>query len=142
MAVIDVERAGFASLKDCWFPDYLEAALKQLTSQQSQQAEDWIHAHVFDAALNEPDQRMNVTEAVRRFIPTHPDWTGSALQPFWENTGKDEKRAARIYGNLVCRIGVHRIETWWCHSERVAEDRRSRTYVLESQFARRIAGTP
>ena len=30
--------------------------------------------HVFDAALAEPTGRMNVTEAVRHFIPNAPNW--------------------------------------------------------------------
>ena len=73
MAVIDAA-ADFTQLQDCWFPQVLNLALKQLTPQEVQQAIAWINTNVFDAALAQPKGRMNVTEAVRRFIPNHPDW--------------------------------------------------------------------
>jgi hypothetical protein len=72
-----------------------------LTPLEQQVATDWINLHVFDAAVAEPSGRMNVTDALRRSIPRHPDWTGSPLFPLWDRTGQDEGHAARLYGNLV-----------------------------------------
>jgi len=132
MAVIDAA-GDFNQLRDCWFPGVLDLALRQLTSQEVQNEIAWINTHIFDAALAEPTDRMNVTEAVRRFIPNAPDWTGSPLMPLYDRTGQDEVRAGRLYGNLVCRVRVNRPERWWCFPEPVAEDRFSRTYVLESR---------
>jgi hypothetical protein len=137
MAVLDAA-TDFTQLQDCWFPQVLNLGLAQLTPQEVQQAIAWINAHVFDAALAEPTARMNVTEAVRRFIPNHPDWTGSPLQPLYDRTGQDDVHAARLYGNLVCRVGVSRPERWWSFPQPVAEDRFSRTYVLESRVAARL----
>jgi hypothetical protein len=134
MAVIDAA-ADFNQLQDCWFPRFLDLALRQLTPQEVQDAIAWINTHVFDAALVEPTHRMNVTEAIRRVMPDSRDWTGSALQPLYDKTGQDEIHVARIYGNLACRVGVNRPETWWCFPEPVAEDRFSRTYVLQSRIA-------
>lgn len=133
MAVIDAA-ADFALLQDCWFPQVLDLALRQLSSQEQAQAAQWINSYIFDAAMAEPTGRMNVTEAVRRFIPSHPDWSGSPLAPLFDNTGQDEIHAARIYGNLVCRVGVSRPERWWSFPQPVAEDRFSRSYVLESRI--------
>jgi hypothetical protein len=137
MAVFDAA-ADFNQLQDCWFPQFLDLALDQLTPQEVQSAIDWINVHIFDAALVEPTHRINVTEAVRRFIPNHPDWTGTPLQPLWQRTGRDEIHAARIYGNLVCRVGVGRSERWWSFPQPIAEDRFSRTYVLEAHIAARL----
>ncbi|MDQ6702829.1 MAG: hypothetical protein M3Z96_06835 [Pseudomonadota bacterium] len=134
MTVIDAA-ADFHQLQDCWFPQFLNLALKQLTPQEEQQAKAWVDTHVFDAALADPKGRMNVTEAVRRFIPNHPDWTGTPLQPLYDKTGLGDVHAARLYGNLVCRVGISRPERWWCFPEPVAEDRFSRTYVLQSRIA-------
>jgi hypothetical protein len=136
MAVLDTA-ADFQQLRDCWFPHVLNLALAQLTPTEVQQANAWVNAHVFDAALAEPTLRMNVTEAIRRFIPNHPDW-GSPLQPLYDRTGQDDVHAARVYGNLVCRIGIGRPEHWWCFPQPVAEDRFSRTYVLESHVAAQL----
>jgi hypothetical protein len=79
-----------------------------------------------------------VTQALRCFIPTHPDWTGSALAPLYDKTGQNEEHAARLYGNVVCRVGVSRPERWWCFPEPVEPDHFSRTYVLESEIAARV----
>jgi hypothetical protein len=137
MTVIDAA-ADFALLQDCWFPQVLNLALRQLTARETQQAIQWIDTYVFDAALAQRTGRMNVTEAVRRSIPNHPDWTDSPLQPLYDKTGQDEVHAARLYGNLVCRVGVSREERWWCFPEPVAEDRFSRSYVLESRIAAQV----
>jgi hypothetical protein len=83
---------------------------------------------------------MNVTEALRRLIPNHPDWTGCPLAPLYDKTGQDEERAARLYGKLVCRVGVNRSERWWCFPEPVEPDHFSTTYVLESEIAVRQIG--
>lgn len=133
MSVIDAA-ADFTQLQNCWFPDVVNRALSQLTPQELQQAEDWIEKYVFDAALAQPNGRMNVTDAIRRFIPYAPSWVGSPLQPLYDRTGQDDVYAARLYGNLVCHVGIRRRETWWCFPEPVAEDRFSRTYVLESRI--------
>jgi hypothetical protein len=138
MTVKDAATADFRRLSDCWFPDYLNRGLAPLTPQEQQGVEAWINANIFDAAFADPNRRMNVTDAVRRFIPTHPDWTGSALEPLYARTGQDEERAARLYGNLVCRIGISRPETWWSFPQPVADDQFSRTYVLESQIAQSL----
>ncbi len=132
MAVIDAA-ADFALLQDCWFPQALNLAMQQLTQQEGRQAETWINSHIFDAARALPTGRMNVTEALRLSIPNNPDWAGTALQPLYDRTGQDEVHAARIYGNLVCRVGIARPERWWCFPQPVAEDRFSRTYVLEAR---------
>src|ERR1700737_2961418 len=47
----------------------------------------------------------------------------------------DDVHAARLYGNLVCRVGIIRPERWWCFPEPVADDRFSRTYVLQSRIS-------
>lgn len=129
MSVIDVN-ANFACLTMCWFPKVVNCARLQLTAQEFQQVEDWIDKHVFDAAVAQHNGRMNVTVATRRFIPNSPDWTGSALQPLYDKTGEDPVYAARLYGNLVCHVGIRRKETWWCFPEPVADGRFSRTYIL------------
>lgn len=137
MSVIDAA-ADFLQLQDCWFPQALNLAQQQLKPQEWQQITAWINTHVFDAALAQPTARMNVTEALRRSIQNNPDWTGSALQPLYDRTGQDDVHAARLYGNLVCRVGINRPERWWCFPEPVAEDRFSRTYVLESRVAAHV----
>jgi hypothetical protein len=139
MTVKDAATPNFRILQDCWFPNFLNGGLAQMTPQEQQQAEAWINANIFDAALVDPHRRMNVTDAVRRFIPTHPDWTGSVLQPLYAKTGQDEVRAARLYGNLVCRIGIGRPETWWSFPQPVSDDQFSRTYVLESQISSQLS---
>ena len=130
-----IDAAGsFEPLPDCWFPLVLNLAEQQVTPQELQDVTACIHEHVFNEALRRSDGRMNVTRALREFIPNHPDWTGSPLMPLYENTGMDEVHAARVYGNLVCRIGVRsRQEVWWCFPEPVAEDHFSRTYVIEDR---------
>lgn len=113
--------------------------MRQLTSQESQDAIAWVNTNVFDAAKAPgAGGPMNVTQALRCFIPTHPDWTGSALAPLYDKTGQNEEHAARLYGNLVCRVGVSRPERWWCFPEPVEPDHFSRTYVLESEIAARV----
>lgn len=135
MAVIDLAGAGPVLRHDCWFPAELNGWLAKLTSQERSDAESWINAHVFDAALTSKTHRMNVTVAVRTSMPNPPSWEGSALQPLYDRTGQDDDRARLFYGNLVCRIGVGRPETWWRFSEPVAEDRHSSTYILNRQIA-------
>ena len=135
MAVIDAGRSDLRPLKDCWFPIELDAGLKQLTQQERQDAIAWINANVFDAAKASATGRMNVTTAIRASMPDPPSWEGSPLQPLYDKTGQNEERAAKLYGNLVCRVGVSRPETWWSFPEAVAEDRHSRTYILNSHVA-------
>jgi hypothetical protein len=138
MSVIDVA-GNFNQLQDCWFPKVLDLALRHLTPQEVQDVIDWINMNVFDAAKAPgANNRMNVTNALRSFIQTHPDWTGTALEPLYAKTGQDEEHAARLYGNLVCRVGIGRRETWWCFPEPVGQDHFSRTYVLESAIAARV----
>lgn len=135
MAVIDAAN-DFRKLQDCWFPQFLEFALRQqLTPQEGYLAEAWINAHVFDAACADPKGRMNVTDALRRAIPNHPDFVGTPLMPLYDKTGQDQEHTARLYGNLVCRVGIKRPEVWWCFPEPVADDRFSRTYILQSRIA-------
>jgi hypothetical protein len=133
MAVIDAA-TDFNQLQDCWFPQVLNIALPLLTPHEVQQAIEWINTNVFDAALAQSNGRMNVTETVRRFISNHPDWMGTALQPLYDKTDQDEVHAARLYGNLVCRVGISRPEQWWSFPQPVAEDCFSRTYVLSSRI--------
>jgi hypothetical protein len=73
---------------------------------------------------------MNVTVACRRFLPHHPNWDNSPLEALWRDTGQNEQRAAWLYGNFVCRIGVSRSETWWVFKQGVGPDKDSSTYVL------------
>ena len=54
---------------------------------------------------------------------------------YTNKTGLDDVHAARLYGNLVCRVGIIRPERWWCFPEPVADDRFSRTYVLQSRIS-------
>lgn len=135
MTVIDAGHVNFPMLSDCWFPAELNNGFQLLTVQERQAAIAWINANIFDAAKVSQTGRMNVTTAIRAFLPMPPDWTGSPLQPLYDRTGQDDERAAKLYGNLVCRVGVGRPEIWWCFPEPVAEDRFSRTYVLSSKIA-------
>lgn len=139
MPVIDVSN-DFKQLAHCWFPQALNIARQQLSPAEWSDAVAWIERHIFDEALSRPNGRMNVTHAVREFIPTHPDWTGSPLQPLYDRTGQDPEHAARIYGNLVCEVGIQRPETWWCFPEPVAEDRMSRSYVADSAMRAQVHG--
>lgn len=138
MAVIDCAKNDFPELQDCWFHEDLDNYLRLLTHDEVRDAIAWINQHVFDAALAEPGQRMNVTEAIRRVMP-YSDWTGTPLMPLYERTGQDYDQAALLYGNLVCRVGIRRPETWCSFSQPVADDRHSRTYVLHERVASRVA---
>ncbi|HUH83331.1 MAG TPA: hypothetical protein VLX85_01905 [Stellaceae bacterium] len=124
----------FRLMTDCWFPKALDYALKnQLSPAEVAALTAWINKNVFDAALADPKKRMNVTEAIRRFLPNPPDFSGTPLAPLYDKTGQDEEHAAKLYGNMVCRVGVKRPEIWWCFPQVVGEDRHSRTYVLHSK---------
>ena len=126
----------FKYMTDCWYPAFLDDCLRFLNPFEISHAENWINTYVFDAALRDPHRKMNVTIACRLSIPRHPDWTDSPLQPLYARTGQDEERASWCYGNLTCRIGIRRLETWWVFKQSVAADRASSTYVLESHAQR------
>jgi hypothetical protein len=132
MTVIDAERLDFPKMTDCWFPAELDAALKSLTPNELQAAIDWVQYNIFEAAKATPTRSMNVTKAIRTFIPESPDWTGTPLQPLYDKTGKDDDRARKLYGNLVCRVGISRPETWWRWKQDVGGEHKSSTYRLES----------
>jgi hypothetical protein len=128
--VRDIARPN-VHMADCWYPPYLNQGLAALSPAERAAAEAWINVHVFDAALARPDGKMNVTEALRALPLGSKDWTGSPLEPLWDKTGQDEERAAKLLGNLVCRVGVARPEGWWTYPQKVA-DHTSRTYVLDT----------
>ena len=110
MSVLDTGGA-FRILTDCWFPAFLNGAMGAMSSKQIADMATWINRYVLDEA-------------------------GTPLQPLYDNTGWDEVHAARLYGNLVCRIAIGRPETFWCFIAPVAEDRYSRTYVLDRNVPR------
>lgn len=126
--VIDVS-GDFRQLSDCWFPTELNAAMRVMTPQERVDMVSWANAYVLDEA-KKTQAGMNVTKTLRLFVPNHPDWTGTPLLPLYDKLGRDEVRAARLYGSLVCRVAVNRAECFWCFAAPVAEDRHSRTYVL------------
>jgi hypothetical protein len=134
MSVLDTGGA-FRILTDCWFPPFLNGAMGAMSSKQIADTATWINRYVLDEAVAQP-KGMNVTAALRLFAPNHPHWTGTPLQPLYDNTWWDEVHAARLYGNLVCRIAIGRPETFWCFIAPVAEDRYSRTYVLDRNVPR------
>lgn len=118
------------AMRDCWYPAFLNQNLALLRGTEQQDATDWINQYVFDDAMNRTNRVVNVTEAVRQHISSHPDWTGSPLQPLYARTGMHEERASWFYGNLVCRIGIHRPETWWVFKNAVGNNKHSSTYVF------------
>jgi hypothetical protein len=131
MPVIKLTATGsHQSMRDCWYRVFLNQNLALLQGTEQQDAEAWINRYVFDAALKRPSRAVNVTEAIRQNIPNAPDWTYSPLQPLYDQTGCDPDRARRVYGNLVCRVGISRPETWWVFKQVVGHDQYSSTYVL------------
>jgi hypothetical protein len=135
MAVIDLGNDNFPQLLDCWFRHELNLGMRRLTQREQSDCEAWVHAHVFNAALHSRRKRMNVTEALRRSMPNPPAWTGSPLQAIYDRNGQDKERAALLYGNLCCRIGVLRPEIWCCFPQVVGYDRpHSRTYALQGSL--------
>jgi hypothetical protein len=130
MAVFDFD-AG-KQLNQCWFPNSLVLIQRNLLPQEIQGIEQWIHKNVFDAALQNSSRRMNVTEALRASIANNPDWNGIPLQPLYDKTGQDPERAAQLYGNLVCHVGIQRKEDWYCYSQhQPGKEHGSRTYFLK-----------
>jgi hypothetical protein len=118
------------AMSDCWYPPFLNQMLAMLRGTEEQDARDWINRHVFDAALARPNRTVNVTVAARQNIPMHPDWSNSPLQPLFNRTGQNEEHAKWIYGNLICRVGVARPETWVVFPQCVGHKQYSSSYVL------------
>ncbi|MDQ2804365.1 MAG: hypothetical protein M3Y41_17415 [Pseudomonadota bacterium] len=123
MPVFDCHGDLQGNMKDCWFPPYLNPRWAHLTTVQQQSIDRYIN-DVFDMAVHTPPHRFNVTSSV----PSN--WTGTALQALYEvAAGYDTDEAAKLLGNLFCRIGVRRDELWFCFQQRVG-DHTSRTYML------------
>jgi hypothetical protein len=80
--VIDVSGA-FRQLFDCWFPTELNAAMGVMTPQERVDMIAWVNAHVLDEA-KKTQAGMNVTKALRLFVPNHPDWTETPLLPLYD----------------------------------------------------------
>jgi hypothetical protein len=114
------------SLSDCWFPDQLDAGLKRMKSEEVQAATDWVN-NLFDQARDN-NGIFNVTFVV----PS--DWGKIPLQALYEKgAGEDPDYSKLLYGNLVCRVGVQRPETWWSYRYEHSEDHHSRSYVLQTR---------
>jgi len=135
MPVIRLTASGSQkSMPDCFYPDFLNIHLRLLQPGEEQAAAAWINTNVFDAALQRPCRGINVTEAVRQFIPNHPDWSDTPLEALYAcvaNSKNAVEIASWIYGNLVCRIGVRqRRETWWVWKQTVGPNPPSSSYIL------------
>jgi hypothetical protein len=124
---------GNKTMSDCWYPIFLDQNLALLRSGEEQAARDWINKYVFDETLRRRNRSVNVTEALRDSIPNHPNWSGTPMEPLWERTGQDEQHAAFVYGNLVCRVGVQRPETWWVYKITIGFERSSSLYVYDHE---------
>jgi hypothetical protein len=123
MPVFDCHGDLQGNMTDCWFPAYLNRSWALLSPVQKQAITGYING-VFDDAARTPPHRFNVTNSVPA------DWTGMALQPLYEVAARyDVDEAAKLLGNLFCRIGIQRAELWFCFQQRVG-DHTSRTYML------------
>ena len=145
MAVIDMHAAHPHALADTWFAAELDRALKYLTPQERVDAEAWCSHYVYVQALARRSRCMNTTEALREFVPQSrtinitllaDDWRYTALEPLYSRTGQDVEHAAKLYGNLVCRVGVRRPETWcsWKQQWFGLNYPESRSYVARARF--------
>ncbi len=123
MAVFDFLGDLKGNMVDCWFPNYLDPRWRTLSVAQQNAIIRYIE-DVFDLAAKTPPHRFNVTNSV----PS--DWRNTALQPLYEIAAvHDAKDAAKLLGNLFCRIGIKRSDLWDCFQQNVG-DHTSRTYVL------------
>ncbi len=122
MPVFDCHGDLRGNMIDCWFPAYLNTRWAALSASDQQAITAYID-DVFTRAAGTPPYRFNVTESV----PS--DWTGIALQPLYDvAAGQDFEDAAKLLGNVFCRVGVRRPELWYCFQQRMG-DHTSRTYM-------------
>lgn len=132
MSIINIVKANTPML-DCWHPDFLNRCLAATPRPDQINFEQWAHTYIFDAALNRSTKRMNVTEAIRLFLPNPPDWFQTPLYPLYDNSyiNHDQERASWFYGNYICRIGIkQRPETWWTFKDNVGRYKSSSTYAI------------
>ena len=123
MPVFDCHGDLQGNMTDCWFPPFVNPRWAALSGAQRKAITDYIN-EIFDAAVRTPPHRFNVTHSVSS------DWTNTPLQPLYEvAAGYDEADAAKLLGNMVCRIGVQRPELWYCFQQNVG-DHTSRTYMM------------
>jgi hypothetical protein len=133
MTVLRVSaNGGNQSMPDCWFPVFLNQRLKMMGPGEEKAARDWITEFIFEDALRRRSRAVNVTQALRQHIPNHPYWSGTPMEPLWECT-RDEEQAAWVYGNLVCRVGVERPDTWWVYKISVGFERSSSIYIYDHE---------
>ena len=123
MPIFDCHGDLQGNMVDCWFPSFLNPRWALLSHAEQRGVTDYID-DIFDAAAQTRPHRFNVTSSV----PS--DWTGMALHPLYEvAAGYDVDNAAKLLGNLFCRVGIQRPELWYCFQQRVG-DHTSRTYML------------
>ncbi len=123
MAVFDCHGDLQDNMADCWFPIYLDPRWAALSPAQQIGIESYIQ-DIFHTAVRTPPHHFNVTNSV----PSN--WANTALQPLYETAAAyDEEDAAKLLGNLFCRIGIQRSEPWFCFQQRVG-DHTSRIYML------------
>ena len=125
MSVRDLSGDLNKNMADCWFPNYLNPRWKALTQQEQADVTAYIE-DVFDTAARNPPHRFNFTDSV----PS--DWRGSVLQPVYHKCAQyNPTEAAKVLGNVFCRVGVGRPELWLCHQQLVG-DHTSRSYILST----------
>lgn len=123
MAVRDLLGDLNNNMSDCWYSNYLNIRWPALNSVEQAAVLLYIN-DIFDHSVSNPPHRFNFTDS----IPS--DWNGSALQPIYDKCAqKNPSDAAKVLGNLFCRVGIGRKELWLCHQKLVG-DHTSRNYIL------------
>lgn len=107
MSVIDAHGSSLAPLATTYYEKWTNRRCQPLTPAELQA----VYAHIgviYDNALTRNPPRFNVT----RSVPS--DWQATPLQVLFERAcAYDHRDAALLLGNLVCRVGISRRETWW-----------------------------
>jgi len=73
MAVFD--SVLMRDLEDCWFPEFPNSGLAQLSPEDRANIENWINVELFDAAVQSPPHRQIFNVTYR--VPS--DWSGTPL---------------------------------------------------------------
>ena len=62
-------------LEDCWFPEFLDSGLAELSPGDRADIEAWVYTELFDAAVQSPPHRQIFNVTYR--VPS--DWSGTPL---------------------------------------------------------------